>query len=136
MSYAKATQLLAKMLKRWRTVCNAMQDLIGLGFELSTKGYHSKYCISVICKLAQCIKTRTVAIARTFNACLINVYGSVFRFVFRAYMPIRILFEENKFIKLLSNLTHQLKQCIKNDNYKLRYCFALLLSQNNNLIVD
>jgi len=33
----------------------------------------------------------------------------------------RLLFEENKFIKLSSNLTHQLKQCIENDNYKLRY---------------
>jgi len=47
-----------------------------------------------------------------------------------------MLFEENKFIKLSSNLTYQLKQCIENDNYKLRYCFALLLSQNNNFIVD
>jgi len=46
-----------------------------------------------------------------------------------------MLFEENKFIKL-SNLTYQLKQCIENDNYKLRYCFALLLSQNSNFIVD
>jgi len=47
-----------------------------------------------------------------------------------------MLFEENKFIKL-SNLTQQLlKQCIENDNYKLRYCFALLLSQNNNFIID
>jgi len=47
-----------------------------------------------------------------------------------------MLFEENKFIKLLSNLTHQLKQCIENDSYKFRYCYALLLSQNNNFIVD
>jgi len=46
-----------------------------------------------------------------------------------------MLFEENKFIKL-SNLTHQLlKQYIENDNYKLRYCFALLPFQNNNFII-
>jgi len=32
--------------------------------------------------------------------------------------------EENKFINLTLNLTHQLKQCIENDNYKLRYCFC------------
>jgi len=38
-----------------------------------------------------------------------------------------MLFEENKIIKLSSNLMHQLKQCIKNDNYKLQYCFAVLL---------
>jgi len=58
------------------------------------------------------------AIAKIFNACLINVYGSVFRFVWSEfYRPIRMLFEENKFIKLL-NLSHQLlKQCIENDNY-------------------
>jgi len=35
-------------------------------------------------------------------------------------MPIRMLFEENKFIKLSLNLAHQLKQCIENDNYKFR----------------
>jgi len=47
-----------------------------------------------------------------------------------------VLFEENKFIKLL-NLTHQLlKQCTENDNYKLRYCFAPLLSRNNNFMID
>jgi len=66
------------MLKWWQTVCNAVQDLIGLGFDLSTSGYNSKYCSSVICKLAHLHS----AIARTFNACLINVYGGVFRIRF------------------------------------------------------
>jgi len=33
--------------------------------------------------------------------------------------------EENKFINLTSNLTHQLKQCIKNDNYCTSYDIAL-----------
>jgi len=35
-------------------------------------------------------------------------------------MLIRMLFEENKFIKLSTNITHQLKQCIENDNYKFQ----------------
>jgi len=32
--------------------------------------------------------------------------------------------KEIKFINLGSDLSHQLKQCIENDNYKLRYCFC------------
>jgi len=46
------------MLKQWQTVCNAVQDLIGLGFELSTSGHNSKYCSLVICKFAQCTHGR------------------------------------------------------------------------------
>jgi len=37
-------------------------------------------------------------------------------------MHIRMLFKENKFIKLLLNLKHQLKQCIENDSVRV---FAL-----------
>jgi len=47
-------------------------------------------------------------------------------------MTIRMLFEENKFIKLSKLSPQLLKQYIENDNYK--FCFAPLLSQNNFII--
>jgi len=45
--------------------------------------WHSNSRSSVIYKLAQCTvhQNKNNAIARIFNACLINVYGSVLRFV-------------------------------------------------------
>jgi len=63
------------MLKLWRTVCNAVQNLTGLGFELSTSGYNSKYCSLIIYKLEHCTahQNNNSAIARTVNFhCLFN----------------------------------------------------------------
>jgi len=72
-------------------------------FQATDSGYSSRYCISVI-----------------FNVnfqCLFN------KRLWQLAVCLDSNKEENKFINLTSNLTHQLKQCIEN-NYKSRYCLC------------
>jgi len=85
-----------------RTVRNAVQDLTGLWFELSTSSYSSRYWSSEI-----------------FNVNFQNLFK---KRIWQLAVCLDSSKEENKFIKITSNLTHQLMQCIENDNYKLRYC--------------
>jgi len=120
--WSKQTNKQQQMLKRWRTICNAVQDLTGLGFKLSTSGYSSKYSSSVIYKLAQCTKTTTVLLQElsTFNACLINVYGCVLRFACSELICLFVCYLKKANSLNCRQMSGIKKQCIENDNYKFR----------------